>query len=145
MDEQVRGLVIGRDEAKSLVVAEPLDGSSSDCVFPPALIVLRTRRLLSKGYDRWHCDVGRITQPDAPTLATSTIDARLTPGAGSPLGVKTEAVAERPAALCSPRTATAEGGVRSMRAVALIGSSLLLSLSKAKALFRLLVGPLELA
>ena len=32
-----------------------------------------------------------------------------------------------------------------MRAVALIDSSLLLSLSKAKALFRLLVGPLELA
>src|SRR5271167_1711737 len=32
MDEQVLGLVIGRDEAKSLVVAEPLDGSSSHCV-----------------------------------------------------------------------------------------------------------------
>src|SRR5438552_2515983 len=29
MDEQVLGLVIGRDEPKSLVVAEPLDGSGS--------------------------------------------------------------------------------------------------------------------
>src|SRR5213595_1664347 len=43
--------------------------------FPPALIVLRTRRLLSKGYGRWHCDVGRITQPDPPTLAAATISA----------------------------------------------------------------------
>src|SRR6266480_3416189 len=32
MDEQVLGLVIGRDEAKALVVAEPLDGSGSHCV-----------------------------------------------------------------------------------------------------------------
>src|ERR1700730_13929190 len=42
-------------------------------VFPPALIVLRTRRLLSKGYDRWHRDVGRITRPDLATVAASTI------------------------------------------------------------------------
>src|ERR1039458_1250130 len=53
-------------------------------VFPPALIVLRTRRLLSKGYERWHCDVGRITQPDQPTVATSTMGARLTPRRGAP-------------------------------------------------------------
>src|SRR5437879_9730113 len=39
--------------------------------FPPASIVLRTRRLLSKGYDRWHCDVGRITRPDLATVAAS--------------------------------------------------------------------------
>src|SRR5438034_7929413 len=43
--------------------------------FPPALIVLRTRRLLSKGYGRWHCVVGRITQPDLPTVAAATISA----------------------------------------------------------------------
>src|SRR5438067_9829338 len=39
--------------------------------FPPASIVLRTRRLLSKSYDRWHCDVGRITRPDFATVAAS--------------------------------------------------------------------------
>src|SRR2546422_362721 len=32
MDEQVLGLVIGCDEAKSLDVSEPLDGSGSHCV-----------------------------------------------------------------------------------------------------------------
>src|SRR5438445_8582763 len=32
MDEQVVGLIIGCDEAKSLVVAEPLDGSGSHYV-----------------------------------------------------------------------------------------------------------------
>src|SRR6202171_6636137 len=40
-------------------------------VFPPASVVLRTRRLLSKGYERWHCDVGQSTQPDALTLAAA--------------------------------------------------------------------------
>src|ERR1035438_1018827 len=45
-------------------------------LFPPALIVLRTRRLLSKGYERWHCDVGQTTQPDVSTLAAATISAR---------------------------------------------------------------------
>src|SRR5947209_6746371 len=44
--------------------------------FPPALVVLRTRRLLSKGYERWHCDVGRNTRPDRPSLAPSKITAR---------------------------------------------------------------------
>jgi hypothetical protein len=24
---------------------------------------------MSKGYERWHCDVGRTAQPDASTLA----------------------------------------------------------------------------
>src|SRR6516225_5463299 len=48
-------------------------------VFPPALIVLRTRRLLSKGYERWHCDVGQITQPDLPTVAAAGTGARLEP------------------------------------------------------------------
>src|ERR1700680_3857791 len=62
MDEQVLRLVIGRDEPEALLVAEPLYGSSSHC-FPPASLVLRTRRLLSKGYERWHCDVGRTAQP----------------------------------------------------------------------------------
>src|SRR5947209_8874786 len=33
MDEQVLGLVIGRDEAKPLVVTEPLDGTGSHCCF----------------------------------------------------------------------------------------------------------------
>src|SRR5271165_980530 len=79
MDEQILRLVIGRDEPEPLVVAEPLHGSGSHC-FPPALIVLRTRRLLSKGYERWHCDVGQTTQPDVPTLAAPTISARLAPG-----------------------------------------------------------------
>src|SRR5438128_1985092 len=32
MDEQVLGPVIGRDEAKPLVVTEPLDGTCSHCV-----------------------------------------------------------------------------------------------------------------
>ena len=45
-------------------------------MFPPALIVLRTRRLLSKGYERWHCDVGRNTRPDGPRLAPSKTTAR---------------------------------------------------------------------
>ena len=35
MNEQVLGLVIGRDEPKSLVVAEPLDGSGSDLIESP--------------------------------------------------------------------------------------------------------------
>src|SRR5438552_12622731 len=52
-------------------------------VFPPASIVLRTRRLLSKSYDRWHRDVGRIARPDLATVAALKISARLTPGAGS--------------------------------------------------------------
>src|SRR5436305_13663063 len=37
--------------------------------FPPASIVLRARRLRGKSYDRWHCDVGRITRPDLATVA----------------------------------------------------------------------------
>src|SRR5438105_13634660 len=82
MDEQVLGLVIRCDEAKSLVVAEPLDGSGSHCV-PPASIVLRTRRLLSKSYDRWHRDVGRIARPDLTTVAAPKISARLAPGVAS--------------------------------------------------------------
>src|SRR5437588_725814 len=49
MHEQVRGLVIGRDEAKPLRVAEPLHGSGSHRT-PPASNVLRTRSLRSKGY-----------------------------------------------------------------------------------------------
>jgi len=40
-------------------------------VFPPASIVLRTRRLLSKGYERWHCGVGRIAQPDLANVSSS--------------------------------------------------------------------------
>src|SRR2546423_12669162 len=56
--------------------------------FPPASIVLRTRRLLSKSYDRWHCDVGRITRPDLATVAVSRQGlarrpARLARGGGS--------------------------------------------------------------
>jgi hypothetical protein len=27
--------------------------------------------LLSKGYERWHCDVERTTQPDLPTVAAA--------------------------------------------------------------------------
>src|ERR1700732_235132 len=41
-------------------------------VFPPALIVLRTRRLLGNSYERWHCVVGRTAQPDPPTVALSS-------------------------------------------------------------------------
>src|SRR6185437_5251350 len=37
--------------------------------FPPASLVLRARRLRGKSYDRWHCDVGRITRPDLATVA----------------------------------------------------------------------------
>src|ERR671926_1008470 len=33
MDEQVLGALVGRDEAEALVVAEPLDGSSSHVLF----------------------------------------------------------------------------------------------------------------
>src|SRR5437764_4584407 len=40
--------------------------------FPPASIVLRARRLRGKSYDRWHCDVGRITRPDLATVAVPT-------------------------------------------------------------------------
>src|SRR2546421_8471182 len=69
MDEQVLGLVIGRDEAKALLVAEPLDGSGSHLRFLLRSLVLRAPRLLSKSYDRWHCDVGRITRPDLATVA----------------------------------------------------------------------------
>jgi hypothetical protein len=32
MNEQVAGLVVGRDEAETLLVAEPLHGSSSHCL-----------------------------------------------------------------------------------------------------------------
>src|SRR2546423_5947892 len=71
MDEQVLGLVIGRDEAKALLVAEPLDGSGSHLRFLLRSLVLRAPRLLSKSYDRWHCDVGRITRPDFATVAAS--------------------------------------------------------------------------
>src|ERR1700694_5286897 len=78
MDEQILRLVIGCDEPEARLVAEPLYGSGSHC-FPPALVVLRTRRLLSKGYERWHCDVGRTTQPDVSTVAAATISARLAP------------------------------------------------------------------
>src|SRR5436305_9569565 len=69
MDEQVLGLVIRRDEAKALLVAEPLDGSGSHLRFLLRSLVLRAPRLLSKSYDRWHCDVGRITRPDLATVA----------------------------------------------------------------------------
>src|SRR5437660_856681 len=50
-------------------------------MFPPASIVLRTRRLLSKSYDRWHRDVGRIARPDLATVAALKLSARLTPNA----------------------------------------------------------------
>src|SRR5208283_5204211 len=73
-------------------------------VFPPALIVLRTRRLLSKGYERWHCDAGRIAQPDVSTLAAATINAhpasRPTSDCCSPRG---EASVSRVGALTSGR------------------------------------------
>src|SRR5438067_12745785 len=69
MDEQVLGLVIRRDEAKALLVPEPLDGSGSHLRFLLRSLVLRAPRLLSKSYDRWHCDVGRIIRPDLATVA----------------------------------------------------------------------------
>src|ERR1700737_532188 len=47
-------------------------------VFPPALRVLRTRRLLSKSYDRWHYDVGEL--PTGCTNPSSTPDGRVASG-----------------------------------------------------------------
>src|SRR5437763_13849255 len=79
MDEQVLGLVIRRDEAKALLVAEPLDGSGSHLRFLLRSLVLRAPRLLSKSYDRWHCDVGRITRPDLATVAAFLRSRRLQP------------------------------------------------------------------
>src|SRR5437762_11425036 len=86
MDEQVLGLVIGRDEAKALLVAEPLDGSGSHLRFLLRSLVLRAPRLLSKSYDRWHCDIGRITRPDLATVAAPAVHP-LSAKSGSPRGV----------------------------------------------------------
>src|SRR5947209_108631 len=74
------------------------------------LIVLRTRRLLSKGYDRWHCDVGRITQPDLATVAAATSSApsasrREGPWSGRP-------PAARRAQPSAPAGSTKRSGVR---------------------------------
>src|SRR5258708_37259812 len=74
MDDQVLRVVVGRDEPEALLVAEPLDGSGSHCV-SSGVVVLRTRRLLSKGYERWHRGVGQTTQPDPLTVAAATISA----------------------------------------------------------------------
>src|ERR1700730_4264131 len=72
MGKEILGLVVGRDEPETLVVAEPLHGSSSHFV-SSCVVVLRTRRLLSKGYERWHCGVGKTTQPDRSTVAATAI------------------------------------------------------------------------
>src|SRR3984893_5188578 len=86
MGKEILGLVVGGDEPEALVVAEPLHGSSSHFI-SSCVVVLRTRRLLSKGYERWHCDVGQTTQPDRSTVAVTTTSSSrraLAPSIGLP-------------------------------------------------------------
>src|SRR5919202_4702312 len=48
VDEEVLARVVRRDEAVTLVVVEPLDGSGGHSWFPPGISVLRSRRVLKR-------------------------------------------------------------------------------------------------
>src|SRR6516225_10285656 len=70
--EQIRGLVVGRDEPEALVVAEPLDGSGRHLRFLLPFGVPRTRRLLAGRTATASIPVvGRSVQPGWYPLAAT--------------------------------------------------------------------------
>ena len=68
MDEHVLGVIIGRDEPKALLVAEPLHDSSCDCASSGIdLRCVGGGCLIGNSYERWHL-VG-AARPDPRTVA----------------------------------------------------------------------------
>src|SRR3954453_8627807 len=52
--EEVLALVVGRDEAEALVVAEPLDGSGCHMFLPGRLCAAKRGRCYGNNYERGH-------------------------------------------------------------------------------------------